>query len=198
MRKTSDSRFQAFITATLDFYTWEQILNESKIGDVRDKGEQFEMACILHEDKRPSLRLTKATGTYHCFSCGAKGTYTKFMWELRGRPMPYAEFCEQILKSSPVLQQKLGFNTLYVTAQSVDAAFEKRIILSVNDYKQAHMPITVLSNKIKSLDNSWESLVTSLVLLQEGVMPEGVWALIKKQTIITDKPVERVSIADLL
>ena len=39
------------------------------------KGEDYLIKCINpdHDDKKPSMRVDKVTGIYHCFSCGYKG-----------------------------------------------------------------------------------------------------------------------------
>jgi DNA primase len=39
------------------------------------KGEDYLVKCINpdHDDAKPSMRINKVTGIYHCFSCGHKG-----------------------------------------------------------------------------------------------------------------------------
>lgn len=198
MGELSVTRLQTFIEKSVKFYNWNDILTEAGITQVSDKGEQYEIACPFHEDKRPSCRLTKATGQYHCFSCGRKGTYTRFLWELNGKVSTYGHFCEQLLKSRADIQSACGFNSLFVTEKSLDPAFEQRRVFTASAAAASGMSITTLRSRVKALGDTWENLVTSLVLLQQGVSPEGVYATMRKQHIQISEPVEKVGLEDLL
>lgn len=197
-RVLSDERFKEFIAVSRKYFSWDIILRDAGITEVADKGEQYEIKCILHEDKRPSLRLTKNVGTYHCFSCGCKGTYTKFLWELSGRNVPYSEYCEQILKAHPQMQEELKFTSLFISEKTLDPAFNNRRVFDRKEHLGAAMPITALVTKVRKMDDSWPSLVTSLTMLQQGVTPEGVLALMQKQHIDIKEPTEKLSLMDLL
>lgn len=196
-QEMSTTRFQIFIETSIKFYTWDTILEEAGIVNVADKGEQYEITCPFHEDKRPSCRLTKATGQYHCFSCERHGTYTRFLWELQGQPTTYSRFCEQILRSRPDIQSACGFNTLFITEKTLDPAFEQRRVFTSALATSAGMSLTTLHSRIKSMGDNWENMVASLTLLQQGVSPEGVFATMKKREIKVAVPVERVGLADL-
>lgn len=198
MRQISDERFRKFIDHSLKYFNWETILRDAHITEVADKGDQFEIKCILHEDKRPSLRLTKSTGVYHCFSCGAKGTYTKFLWELSGRSLGYADYCEQILKAHPDMQASLGFISLYVSEKTLDPAFKQRRVFDPKAHLGSALPITTLVSKVRKLDDSWSGLVLSMTLLQQGVATDGVLAMVQKQHVEIKTPTERISLMDLL
>ena len=63
--KVSDERFKAFLQLSTKYYSWDIILQNAGISEVADKGDQYEIRCILHEDKRPSLRLNTITGVYN-------------------------------------------------------------------------------------------------------------------------------------
>lgn len=197
-RQLSETRFQQFIQESLRYFSWESILQSAGITEVADKGEQFEIRCILHEDKRPSLRLTKSTGVYHCFSCGAKGTYTKFLWELGGRATSYSDYCEQVLKAHPAMQEALKFNSLFVTETSLDPAFNTRRVFDPKAHLGSGMPITTLASRVRALDDTWDGLVLSLTFLQQGVQPEGVLTMMQKRHIQIETPSERISLMDLL
>ena len=196
--KVSDERFKAFLQLSTKYYSWDIILQNAGISEVADKGDQYEIRCILHEDKRPSLRLNKITGVYHCFSCGAAGTYTKFLWELNGRNIPYANFCEQILKSNPAMANQLGFSSLFVDEKTLNPEFKKRRVFNPKAHLGSSMPITVLAQQVRAVDDTWENLVLSHVLLQQGVEPDGILAVVKKQHIEVEKPEARVSLLDLI
>lgn len=198
MRKISDVRFKQFLAMSVKYYSWDIILRDANITEVTDKGEQYEIKCINHEDKRPSLRLTKRNGVYHCFSCGCSGTYTKFLWELSGRNVPYSEYCEQILKANPAMQTELGFISLYISEKTLDPAFNGRRVFNPQAHLGSSMPITILADRVRKMDDTWENLVLSMTLLQQGVTTDGVLSLVQKQHIEVKAPTQRVSLMDLL
>lgn len=198
MRRVSDERFQSFLNLSVKYFSWDIILRDAHIDEVADKGDQYEIKCIKHEDKRPSMRLTKRNGVYHCFSCGCKGTYTKFLWELSGRSIQYTEYCEQILKANPSMQAELGFVSLYISEKTLDPAFNGRRVFNPKAHLGSGMPITILADKVRKLDDTWENLVLSLTLLQQDVAPDGVLSLMQKQHVNVKAPSERVSLMDLL
>ena len=197
-QEMSTIRFQTFLDVSIKFYNWETILEEAGIVHVSDKGDQYEITCPFHEDKRPSCRLTKATGQYHCFSCERKGTYTRFLWELQGKVNTYGHFCEQLLRSRPDMQSACGFGTLFVSEKTLDPAFEQRRVFTSAQALSAGMSLTTLHSKIKAMGDTWENMVGSLVLLQQDVKPEGVYATMKKKEIKVAMPAERVGLADLI
>lgn len=198
MRKVSDERLKKFIDLSLKYFNWETILRDAHITEVADKGDQYEIKCIKHEDKRPSLRLTKSNGVYHCFSCGAKGTYTKFLWELSGRQVGYAEYCERILKAHPDMQASLGFISLFISEKTLDPAFNQRRVFNPRSHLGTSLPVTTLASKVRKIDDSWAGLVLSMTLLQQGVTTDGVLAMVQKQHVEVKEPAERISLMDLL
>lgn len=197
-QEMSTTRFATFIEQSVKFYDWDTILLEAGITQVSDKGEQYEITCPFHEDKRPSCRLTKATGQYHCFSCERRGTYTRFLWELQGQVNTYSQFCEQILKSRPDMQSACGFNTLFITEKTLDPAFDRRRVFSAASALSAGMSLTTLYSKVRAMGDTWENMVASLVLLQQDVAPEGVYATMKKQEIKVNAPIEQMSLLDII
>lgn len=196
-RQVSSERFHAFLEASIKYFDWETILSDAGITEVSDKGDQYLIACPLHTDWSPSMRLSKNTGIYHCFSCGASGSYTKFMWELSGRTVPYAQFCEQIFKAHPAMQAELKFPSLYITEKTLDPQFNTRRVFDRNAHLGSELPITTLAAKVRKLDDSWENLVLSLSLLQQGVKTDSVLSMMQKRTIKIEKPVERINLMDL-
>lgn len=197
-QQVSEERFKAFIEASSKYFSWDIILQEAKIDKIQDKGEQYVITCPFHEDWNPSMRLTKRNGVYHCFSCGRKGTYTKFLWELNGKSVPYTAFCEQVLKSRPEMQSALGFTSLMTTEKTLDPEFQNRRVFDRRYISSQEMPITVLAKKVKALGDSWDNLVLSLCLLQQGLSTDSVLALVKKSTITIQKPEEKINVMDLL
>lgn len=194
----SPTRLSTFIEVSVKYFNWEDIMTEAGIKDASDKGDQYEITCPFHEDKRPSCRLNKSTGQYHCFSCDRKGTYARFLWELNGRVNSYGQFCEQLLKSHPDIQQACGFNSLMISEKTLDPAFAKRRTFNPGTGLGTGMTITTLHQKVKAMADTWENMVASLTLLQHGVAPESVYATLKKQHIDVKPPAEKVGLMDLL
>lgn len=200
MIRVSKERFEQFKNTVKRFYSWELILHEAGITEYSDKGDQLEIKCILHEDWNPSMRLTKSTGVYHCFSCGAAGTYTKFLWELTGRSLPYMVFCDQILQSHPEIQAELGFTSLFISEKTLDPEFDKRRVFNKSTGTNTELPIVSLAREVMRRDNTWKGLVLSLSLLQQGVRSDNVLSLVKRSNIPLSKDLENkeISVMDLL
>lgn len=194
----SEERFQQFLDVSKKYFTWEQIMADAHITGVSDKGNQYEITCPFHADKRPSMRLTKGSGVYHCFSCGRKGTYTRFLWELNGQNGSYFSFCEQILKAHPEMQSELRFTSLFVSQDTLAPEFNQRRVFNRSAHLGGEMPITTLATQVRKLDDSWRNLVLSLTLLQQGTTTDSVLALMKKQTIQVEKPETQFSLMDII
>lgn len=199
MQKTvSDERFKEFLRVSTKYFSWDIILEEAGIGNVSDKGDQYEITCPFHDDKRPSMRLNKLTGVYHCFSCDRKGTYTKFLWELNGKSTTYSQFCEQVLQAHPAMQEELRFQSLFVTQDTLAPEFNKRRVFDRTSIASKELPLTVLVSKARELSDDWETMVLSLTLLQQGVSTSNVYALLKKQHIAVNDSGPRVNLMDII
>lgn len=194
----SEERFKTFIQESVKYYSWENILRDAGITNVEDKGDQFEITCPLHEDKRPSMRLNKRTGVFHCFSCKAKGTYTKFLWLVAGKPIAYSLYCEQILKANLPMQRELRFNSLFVEDSTLDPEFNKRRVFNREVHLGSGLPLTSLVNKARALDDSWDTMCFSLTMLQQGVDTDSVLALLQKRVVKIATPETRINIMDII
>jgi len=51
---------------------------------LRKVGGRYTGLCPFHQEKTPSLSITPARGTYHCFGCGAGGDAITFVQETEG------------------------------------------------------------------------------------------------------------------
>lgn len=193
----SEVRFRSFIEVSKHYFNWDIILRDAKVDTVNDKGDQYEISCPFHEDYMPSCRLNKVTGVYHCFACGRKGTYTRFMWELQGKLGTYSQFCEQVLKAHSAMQSELGFTSLFVDSKTLDSAFQKRRVFS-RESASIEMSLTSLVKEVRKIDDTWENLVLSLSLLQDEVPPSGIVAILKKNQIVIKKVPERMNLLNLL
>ncbi len=198
MRVLSQERFNLFLEYSKKVYNWEEILREFNISEFTDKGDQLEVTCPFHDDRRPSLRLSKSTGVYHCFSCGRKGTYTRFMWEMNGNQGNYANFCEMILKQRIDFQVALSFNSLFITEKTLDSEFNNQRIFDKTKIQDEDLPLSVLYKRVKALDGSWNGLVASLLMLQQDIKPSDILTVMSKRHIKTNSTQERISISSML
>lgn len=167
MKTISNQRLFEFIKNSIKYYSWQNILQLEHLTGWSDKGDQYEIVCPFHTDKRPSMRLTKSTGQYYCFSCNRKGTYTRFLWELHGSQVPYGVYCENILKSNVPMQHELGFNSLMVENNASTIQQGRRTFEPQMDSPKT--TLTTLAKKIMRKERSWDRLTLSLTLLQKGV-----------------------------
>jgi DNA primase len=51
---------------------------------LKKQGKDYVMACVFHEDKTPSLKITPAKNLYHCFGCGAAGSVIDWVMARQG------------------------------------------------------------------------------------------------------------------
>ena len=57
---------------------------ESKLGQIRWKGDQGMANCPFHHDRRPSLSVNAAKGLHCCHACGVKGDLVEFERRISG------------------------------------------------------------------------------------------------------------------
>lgn len=181
------------------YFDWMTVLADAGIKDVQDLDDQLLLRCPRHADKRPSFRIRLREHDCHCFSCGYWGRVIDLMYELSGKTIPSSQYYEQILKRSPGMQQELGFNSLYIDAYSLDPGFTGRRKFSSTDHIGSGLPVSVFSKRVKALGNTWENLVYSLTLFQEGESTESILSRMRKMSEnIPDNSVKEISLADLL
>jgi len=169
-----------FDEASWKYYDWLTVLQDAGIKDVQDLEGQYLLKCPFHEDYLPSFRIRLREHNYHCFSCNAFGSVANLMWKLQGSSMSQSQYYEQLLKANPAMQQFLGFNSLFIDSKSLDPALFGRRKFSAKNHLGATMPLSVLGDKMRSISNTWEGLVYSFTLLQEGENPDELLAKAKK------------------
>ena len=57
---------------------------ESKLGQIRWKGDQGTAICPFHHDRHPSLSVNAAKGLFCCHACDAKGGLVEFERRISG------------------------------------------------------------------------------------------------------------------
>lgn len=186
MGQLSKARLRKFSDESKHFFDWMTVLHDAGITDVQDLQGQYLLKCPFHEDWAPSFRIKVNEGYYHCFSCNAFGTVVKLMYELSSKSVSEVQFYEQVLKRSPAMQSHLGFSSLFIDAYTLDEGFNGRRRFSARSHIGAVMPLSVLYQEVKKAGDSWENLVYSLTLLQEGERPDTIAGKIAKQSAVRD------------
>jgi DNA primase len=51
----------------------------SRYLDMRQAGREHKALCPFHNDRHPSLSVSREKGVFHCWSCGAKGDVYDFI-----------------------------------------------------------------------------------------------------------------------
>ena len=162
------------------YFDWLSVLRDAGVRDIQDLQGQYLLKCPFHEDKRPSFRIRLNEHNFHCFSCNAYGTVADLMWRLSGQSMSEVQFMEALLKRNPAMQAYLGFNSLFLDHRSLDEGFNRRRVFDPKNHIGSSMPLSVLSRKVRSHGDTWENLVFSMTLLQEGESPETIISRLKK------------------
>ncbi len=77
--------------------------------DLKKYGSGFKAVCPFHDDKNPSLTVSRSKNYYHCFSCGAGGDIFTFVQEIEG--ISFSEAIESIA-------ERFGFQLEYEDTSS--------------------------------------------------------------------------------
>ncbi|MCH8273080.1 MAG: hypothetical protein IIB41_07480 [Candidatus Marinimicrobia bacterium] len=54
----------------------------SRIGQGKERRDEFVCCCPFHEERNPSFSLNMAKGVYYCFGCGASGSLSQLAFKL--------------------------------------------------------------------------------------------------------------------
>ncbi len=79
MTRLSDDEIR-HIKQTVSLLNW--IENEGH--EPKKQGTDYVMACVFHNDKTPSLKITPDKNLYHCFGCGAAGSIIDWVMNTKG------------------------------------------------------------------------------------------------------------------
>ena len=82
-----------------------KLLAKYNVRNITSRGEEVQFSCPFPEhtrgDRNPSSSINKATGKYHCFSCGRSGTVANFLADIENVPLATAKnWLEQSVGSS--------------------------------------------------------------------------------------------------
>lgn len=167
MREIHTEHIKILIKEIPSFYKVEQVLQRFHLlTSAVDKGEQYLLCCPFHEDADPSFRIMKRTGIWNCFSCGQSGTLLKLIHRLSITSLSFYDFADNLLRSDKLLQNTLGFNTIYQDINS-NINFEPFKRFKLN--KSTDLPITVLSDYLQRKEKSFDTLKASLSMIQQDI-----------------------------
>lgn len=180
LREYSDTRFKQLIQTMSESLEWKSVLESRGITKYANKGDQYELTCPFHEDKRPSFRVDLKNKTFHCFSCGRSGSILRFLYLTSGTQMSYKAFCENLLHQDLQAQRKLGFNTLKVTSDAIAKEFESGRRFDRSRAVTSDKTVGSLRDKVvhavgdngdpkQNAERLWSNLVFTLTLMQQGL-----------------------------
>lgn len=160
--------------------------------------------CFRHDDKTPSLKIDEDRNLYNCLSCGHGGNLIQFIADYKRtvqgiRTTFYSEL-EAMLKADPVMQLRVGGNTLYKNVE-IDVTgitrMNVRRSLSFNAVEQKPKTYLELSRKIKREMCDTNTILTSVDLMQQGLSPEAIYDVLFKYEK-KDTPDVSFNIGDIL
>lgn len=101
MAKIDESRITT-IKQTVSLLNW--IENEGH--EPKKEGNDYVMACVFHEDKTPSLKITPHKNLYHCFGCGAAGSVID--WVMNTQDLDFRAAVEHIEQQGGAVVSKVA------------------------------------------------------------------------------------------
>ena len=123
-------------------------LIESQGHTLQQRGKDWVMRCVFHEEDTPSLMVSEAKNLYHCFGCNAAGSVLDWVMKTQGVSLPHAV---QILKDgAPLDGERVGVNrsgkrhlpSLAAVAGDAPAADDQALLNRVVDYYHATLKQT--------------------------------------------------------
>ena len=164
-----------------EMYTFERFVAEHRLDDdVVRRDHDIIIKCPFHgNDEAPSCSLNDKIHGYHCFACGAKGNYIRFLTnydiEVKGIRTNYYQKLNDLLREDPFMQASLGFNTIYVK----DDVF----VEDLRDHKRFRaakgklVPETYLelSTLMKKEKCTQEEIIFAILQMQKGIPAKEIY-----------------------
>lgn len=183
------------------FYKVEQVLQKfNLLTSAVDKGEQYLICCPFHEDADPSFRIMKRTGIWNCFSCGQNGTLLKLIHRLSITSFSFYDFADNLLRSDKLLQNTLGFKTIYRTLNDSSNNSQFGSFKRFKPSATSDLPITVLSDYLQRKEKSFQTLKASLSMIQQDISIREIKQFYEEyfQYTSNESDIKEVSLQDLL
>lgn len=144
-----------------------------------------DLNCFDHDEKTPSMKVDWERNRFNCFACPAGGGFVEFVChyndKIEGKRTSKESVVESLLKQSRVMQQSLGFNSIYVNNEIIKVDFGSYGSRRINKAKLITSGDIYRKYKDKSLD----TIMKVVSLVQEGLTWEEVEELmnIKKSDL---------------
>ena len=164
-----------------DWYTIERFLKENNLFKkaVWKSDGSVMLECPFHDDRNPSFSLDSRNDLFRCFSCGAHGRFINFLqayYKSQGIELNIYEVAERLLKRDKLMQDTLGFSTIFQVMTINSFGFDTEDLIIKRDYKLkesvAPLSYKLLANKVKKL--GIEEQVLFIKLMQDGRTPEDI------------------------
>lgn len=201
MREIYDERIKLLIKTIPSYYKVEQVLQKFNLlkGAV-DKGEQYLICCPFHEDADPSFRIMKRAGIWNCFSCGQSGTLLKLVHRLSTTSLSFYDFADNLLRSDKLLQNTLGFSTIYKNINDFSNAEQFDSFKRFKPSKTMDLPVTVLADFLQRKEKSFATLKASLSMIQQDIPLKEIKQFYEEyfQHISNEEQIKEVSLQELL
>lgn len=201
MREIYEERIKTMIKVIPSYYKVEQVLQKfNLLKSAVDKGEQYLICCPFHEDADPSFRIMKRAGIWNCFSCGQSGTLLKLIHRLSNTSLSFYDFADNLLRSDKLLQNTLGFSTIYKTINDFSNNTQFESFKRFKPSSTMDLPITVLSDYLQRKEKSFHTLKASLSMIQQDIPIREIKRFYEEyfQYSSNEDEVKEVSLQDLL
>ena len=185
-------RMQALDKSAHKYLNWEAVLGNAGIKDIQDLSGQLLCKCPFHDDWSPSFRVVLDKNFYHCFSCGDGGSILKLAYKTSGSGLSKVQYYEQFLKANRFLQADLGFDSVFLNVRA--SAFGSkdgqetlppaRERFNAKGHIGGTVPLTVLAQKVRAQGDTWENLVYTLTMLQQGEQADEILYSVTERTNI--------------
>lgn len=181
MREVNEFRFAQLKEYLVEsrLYTIENFMRKNGLlEDYTLRGSNSILAsCPFHEDKNPSFSLNTHEDIFRCFSCGAHGRYLNFMhyyYLNKGEKVTIYDVAEKILKKDVLIQETLGFKTIYKSKLVTSDSFTYDDYIIKRDFKfnkeEVQVSYKIIAKRLKNA--SLEEKVAFVHRMQNGESPE--------------------------
>lgn len=158
-----------------DMYTFERFVIEHRLDDDSVKRDHdIIIKCPFHGiDEAPSCSLNDKIHGYHCFACGAKGNYVRFVTDydikIQGIRTNYYQKLNDILREDPFMQASLGFSTIYTKDDMYSTNIKEHKRFRANKNKFVPETYLELSTQMKKDKCTKEEIIFAILQMQKKI-----------------------------
>ena len=169
-----------------EHYTFEKFARENSLleDSIRRIDDLVIRCCFQDEDASPSLSLNDKKHVYHCFACGAHGSYVDFLIqydrEVRGIRYSFYEKVNELLREDPAMRAVLGFDTIFVSESLFDTPNLEFKRIKIKRCKWTPSSYLELADYLKKKNSSVEVIRMFVLMMQSGQSPEEIYRILSK------------------